>query len=184
MHKTYLVSASLQSQGFLQASGRGWPPFLLGYCFLPVGGEITRLGRFTVICGLQSEGLDSLWSSPDDQRTPSPQPLHACSDASERPNWVPVIVMGHLTGAQCCGPNKLKRKPSRAASLTGMHPSCLLWGTMLRPWRGSSYRRRFSWTGKPGRLQSMGLQRVRYNWVTELNWKETLVSLPNTVNVI
>jgi len=25
------------------------------------------------------------------------------------------------------------------------------------------------WTGKPGMLQSMGLQRVRHNWVTELN---------------
>ena len=24
------------------------------------------------------------------------------------------------------------------------------------------------WTGKPGMLQSMGLQRVRHNWVTEL----------------
>ena len=26
------------------------------------------------------------------------------------------------------------------------------------------------WTGKPGMLQSMGLQRVRYDWVTELNF--------------
>ena len=26
------------------------------------------------------------------------------------------------------------------------------------------------WTGKPGVLQSMGLQRVGHNWVTELNW--------------
>ena len=25
------------------------------------------------------------------------------------------------------------------------------------------------WTGRPGVLQSMGLQRVRHNWVTELN---------------
>ena len=28
------------------------------------------------------------------------------------------------------------------------------------------------WTGKPGMLQSMGSQRVRYNWVTEMNWIE------------
>ena len=28
------------------------------------------------------------------------------------------------------------------------------------------------WTGKPGMLQSMGLQRVRHDWVTELNWTE------------
>ena len=26
------------------------------------------------------------------------------------------------------------------------------------------------WTGRPGMLQSMGLQRVGHNWVTELNW--------------
>ena len=26
------------------------------------------------------------------------------------------------------------------------------------------------WTGKPGMLQSMGLQRVRHDWVIELNW--------------
>ena len=27
------------------------------------------------------------------------------------------------------------------------------------------------WRGKPGVLQSMGLQRVGHDWVTELNWK-------------
>ena len=26
------------------------------------------------------------------------------------------------------------------------------------------------WTGRPGVLQSMGSQRVRHNWVTEMNW--------------
>ena len=26
------------------------------------------------------------------------------------------------------------------------------------------------WTGRPGKLQSMGLWRVGHNWVTELNW--------------
>ena len=28
------------------------------------------------------------------------------------------------------------------------------------------------WTGRPGELQSMGSQRVRHNWATELNWTE------------
>ena len=28
------------------------------------------------------------------------------------------------------------------------------------------------WTGKPGMLQSMGLQRVGHDWVTELNWTD------------
>ena len=32
------------------------------------------------------------------------------------------------------------------------------------------------WTGKPGRLQSMGSQRVRHDWVTELNGTEMLVA--------
>ena len=30
------------------------------------------------------------------------------------------------------------------------------------------------WTGKPGMLQSMGLQRARYNWATELSKKRKL----------
>ena len=30
------------------------------------------------------------------------------------------------------------------------------------------------WTGKPGELQSMGLQRVRHNWETELNWTSSI----------
>ena len=34
-------------------------------------------------------------------------------------------------------------------------------------WASSSSWR---WTGKPGVLQSMGLQRVRHDWVTELKW--------------
>ena len=28
------------------------------------------------------------------------------------------------------------------------------------------------WTGKPGMLKSMGLQRVRHDWVTERNWTD------------
>ena len=30
--------------------------------------------------------------------------------------------------------------------------------------------RSWRWTGRPGVLQSMGSQRVRHDWVTELNW--------------
>ena len=30
------------------------------------------------------------------------------------------------------------------------------------------------WTGKPGVLQSMGLQRVGHDWATELNWMELI----------
>ena len=33
------------------------------------------------------------------------------------------------------------------------------------------------WTGRPGMLQFMGLQRVRHDWATELNWNEHLLSI-------
>ena len=33
------------------------------------------------------------------------------------------------------------------------------------------------WTGRPGVLQFMGLQRVRHNWATELNWNYTVYCL-------
>ena len=32
------------------------------------------------------------------------------------------------------------------------------------------------WTGRPGMLQSMVLQRVRHDWATELNWTELMLS--------
>ena len=34
------------------------------------------------------------------------------------------------------------------------------------------YSRSWWWTGRPGVLQFMGLQRIRHDWVTELNWTE------------
>ena len=33
------------------------------------------------------------------------------------------------------------------------------------------------WTGRPGVLRSMGLQRVGHEWATELNWTESLLFL-------
>ena len=33
--------------------------------------------------------------------------------------------------------------------------------------------RSWRWTGRPGLLQSMGSQRVRHDWATELNWTES-----------
>ena len=40
------------------------------------------------------------------------------------------------------------------------------------------------WTGKPGVLQSMGSQRVRHNWTTEMNWMNWnvfLLEIPKAV---
>ena len=50
--------------------------------------------------------------------------------------------------------------------LDGWMASRTLWTWV---WVGS---RSWWWTGKPGMLQSRGLQRVGHNWVTELNWTE------------
>ena len=58
-------------------------------------------------------------------------------------------------------------------------------GWMLSPtqwtwvWKNS---RSWRWTGRPGVLQSMGLQRVRHDWATELNWAELNVYLNSKMN--
>ena len=36
------------------------------------------------------------------------------------------------------------------------------------------------WTGRPGMLQSMGSQRVRHNWATELNWTDIWTNSEHT----
>ena len=33
------------------------------------------------------------------------------------------------------------------------------------------------WTGRPGVLQFMGLQRIGHDWATELNWTDILISI-------
>ena len=42
------------------------------------------------------------------------------------------------------------------------------------------------WTGRPGGLQSMGSQRVRHDWATELNWCYTsfICTLFTHVNIL
>ena len=44
------------------------------------------------------------------------------------------------------------------------------WIASLTQWVNSGIR---WWTGRPGVLQFMGLQRVGHNWATELNWSGT-----------
>ena len=49
------------------------------------------------------------------------------------------------------------------------------WMTSPTPWTWvwASFRS-WWWTGKPSVLQSMGLQRVGHDWVTELNWTNSM----------
>ena len=45
------------------------------------------------------------------------------------------------------------------------------WMALLTQWTGVwASSGSWWWTGRPGVLQSMGSQRVRHDWVTELNW--------------
>ena len=37
--------------------------------------------------------------------------------------------------------------------------------------------KRWWWTGKPVGLQSMGSQRIRHNWATELNWADSILRM-------
>ena len=53
------------------------------------------------------------------------------------------------------------------------------WMTSLSQWtRVWTRSRSWWWTGKPGVLQSIGLQRVGQDWVTELNWILALSVFP------
>ena len=40
------------------------------------------------------------------------------------------------------------------------------------------------WTGRPGVLQSMGSQRVRHNWATELKWTDYTLQTPFTFIIL
>ena len=51
---------------------------------------------------------------------------------------------------------------SHFESMAWSAPWTRVWANPGREWR----------TGKPGELQSMGLQRVRHDWATELNWED------------
>ena len=53
----------------------------------------------------------------------------------------------------------------------------LTWWTWV--WVNS---RSWWWTGRPGVLRFMGLQRVRHDWATELNWTEADPVMTSTVN--
>ena len=44
--------------------------------------------------------------------------------------------------------------------------------------------RSWGWTGRPGVLQSMGLQRVGQDWVTELNWCAICFSLYSLLHLV
>ena len=65
-----------------------------------------------------------------------------------------TLMLGKIEGGR-------RRGRQRMRWLDGITDSMDMSLSKLRSWW---------WTGRPGVLQSMGSQRVGYNWVTELNW--------------
>ena len=70
-----------------------------------------------------------------------------------------TLMLGEIDGRRR---GQLKMRDDWMASLTQW---TWVW-INSRSWR---------WTGRPGVLQSMGLQRVGHNWVIELNWTDIFV---------
>ena len=69
-----------------------------------------------------------------------------------------TLVLGKIEGRR-------RRGWQRMSWLDGISEVTWVWASSGCWW----------WTGKPGVLQSMGLQRVRHNWVTELSWTDVVV---------
>ena len=68
-----------------------------------------------------------------------------------------TLLLGKTEGRRRRGRRKLRW-------LDGMTQWTWVWASSGSWW----------WTGNPGVLQSMGSQKVRYDWATELNWTEPL----------
>ena len=64
-------------------------------------------------------------------------------------------------------------KAGREGDDTGWDGRMTSWTWSTWVWAGSGS---WWWAGKPGMLQSMGWQRVRHAWETELNWTELNLS--------
>ena len=103
------------------------------------------------------------------------QPLHSEGDQSwdffgrtdaktETPILCPPDVKSWLTGKDPDAGKDWGQEEKGAAEWDDWMASLTQWTWV---WVNS---RSWWWTGRPGVLQSMGLQRVGHDWATELNW--------------
>ena len=67
-----------------------------------------------------------------------------------------TLMLGNIEGRRRKGWQRMKLLDDITDSMT------CIWTRFGSCW----------WTGKPGMLQYVGTQRVRHNWVTDLNWTE------------
>ena len=80
--------------------------------------------------------------------------------------WPPDAKMTHWKRPPCWERLKVGGKGDDRGGWDGWMASPTQWTWV---WVSS---RSWWWTGKPGVLQSMGLQRAGHNWATELNWTD------------
>ena len=86
---------------------------------------------------------------------------------AEAPVLWPPDVKDWLIGKDpVAGKYWIQEKGKTEGKMVGWHQRCHRW-TWVWTSSGSWW-----WIGRPGMLQSMGLQRVRHDWVTELTWTE------------
>ena len=84
---------------------------------------------------------------------------------AEAPVLWPPHVKCWLTGKDPDAGKDWRQEEKRTTERWDGWMASLSWWTWV--WASS---RSWWWTGDPGMLQSVGSQRVRYDWVTELKW--------------
>ena len=158
----YFVNKGPSSQGYGFSSGhvRMWEldhkeSWALNWCFWTVVLEKT----------LESP-LDCKEINPINPKRNQPWLFTGRTDAEAPILWLPdVYELTHWKIPWCWEKLKAGRKgDDRGWDGWKVSPTQRAW-----VWANSGS---WWWTEKPGLLQSMGSQRVGYNWVTELNWTD------------
>ena len=137
---------------------QGWEP--KNWCFWTVVLEKT----------LESS-LDCKEIQPVHSEGDQPRDFFGSNDAkAETPVLWPPHVKSWLIGKDWCWEGS-------GAGGKGDDPGWDGWMASLTRWTWVWVNsRRWWWTGRPGVLWFMGLQRVGHDWATELNWTELQVS--------
>ena len=133
--------------------------------------ECQRIDAFELWCSrrlLRMNPLDCKEIQPVRSKGDQPWDFFGRTDAkAETPVLWPPHAKSWLTGKYWCweGLGAGEEGDDRGWDCWMASPTRWTW-----VWVNS---RSWWWTGRPGVLQFMGSQRVRHDWVTELNWTES-----------